>query len=208
MIGLVSFQQPAPEPGLLASLGWVDLTALAILIVFFILGLFRGFVWQISRILTLVTAYVVAGVYGETIAGSLRKMVSGINEDLAVYIAYFAVFVIVLIVVSVIAYFLEKLVDRTGLSFYNRLGGGVLGVVTGAALVLALLFGVFAFFGAGSNIVEAARRSHSMTVSQRTLTALGDMVPAKVLEVFGLQQPAEDPAPGPGPGERNGERPR
>jgi membrane protein required for colicin V production len=192
MISLVPPQQPALEPGLLASLGWVDLTALAILIVFLVLGLFRGFVWQISRILTLVVAYVVAGVYGETIAGSLRRMISGINEDLALYIAYFAVFVVVLIVVSVIAYFLEKLVDRTGLSFYNRIGGGVLGVVTGAALVLALLFAVFAFFGAGSGVVDAARRSHSMTVSQRTLTALGDMVPAKVREVFGLDEPRED----------------
>jgi membrane protein required for colicin V production len=198
MTGSVLAQQPALQPGILASLGWVDLTALAILIVFLILGLFRGFVWQVSRILTLVVAYVVAGVYGETIAGSLRKMISGINADLALYIAYFAVFVVVLIVVSVIAYFIEKLVDRTGLSFYNRLGGGVLGVVTGAALVLALLFAIFAFFGAGSSVVEAARRSHSMTVSQRTLGALGDMVPAKVREVFGLA-----PAP-----EQTGERPR
>ena len=48
-----------PEPGLLATLGWVDLTALAILLVFFVLGLFRGFVWQAGRIATLLVAYLV-----------------------------------------------------------------------------------------------------------------------------------------------------
>lgn len=195
----IAVQQPTVDPGLLASLSWVDLTALAILIVFLVLGLFRGFVWQVSRMLTLVVAYVVAGVYGETIAGQLRKMVSGVNEDLALYIAYFAVFVVVLIVVSVIAYFLEKLVDRSGMGFYNRIGGGALGVATGAALVLALLFAVFAFFGADSNVVEAARSSHSMRFSQRALSALGDVVPAKVREVFGL------PA---GEAPESGERPR
>lgn len=182
----LALQQPATSSGLLASLSWVDLTALAVLIVFFVLGLFRGFVWQVSRMLTLAVAYVVAGVYGETIAGSLRKMVSGINEDLSLYIAYFAVFVVVLIVVSVVAYFLEKLVDRSGMGFYNRVGGGALGVVTGAALVLALLFAVFAFFGSESGVVEAARSSHSMRWSQKALSALGDVVPTKVREVFGL----------------------
>ena len=193
---LATVQQPTVEPGLLASLGWVDLTAIAVLIVFFILGLFRGLVWQVSRILTLVAAYVVAGAYGETIAGSLRKMVSGINDELSLYIAYFAVFIVVLVIVSVIAYFFEKLIDRSGMSFYNRVGGGVLGVVTGAALVLALLFAVFAFFGTESNVVEAARRSHSMRFSQQALTALGEVVPAQVREVFGLGDPApESPTP-------------
>ena len=126
-------RSPAVEIDVLQSLGWVDITALVILLAFFVLGLFRGLVWQLSRILTLIVAYLMAGLYGHLVAARISGWFGeNVPESLPLYISYVFVFLGVLVVISVIAYFLEKLVNRTGLSFYNRLGGGILGVGTGA----------------------------------------------------------------------------
>ena len=183
-----------PEPGLLATLGWVDLTALAVLLVFLVLGLFRGFVWQASRIATLVIAYVVAGLYGQKVADRIGTWFGEeAPANLPLYISYFFVFLVVLIIVSIIAYFLEKLVTKTGLTFYNRVGGGLLGIGTGACVVLAMLAVIMMFFTSGSGIVQAAETSRSMTVSKRALEMFGKAIPEPVLEVFGLKPEAEDP---------------
>ena len=192
-------QTPPADPGLIAELGWIDLTALAILLVFFVLGLFRGFVWQLSRIVTLVVAYGAAGMYGGAIAEHMGGWFSeGTDPRLPLYIAYFCVFVAVLVVASLLALLLERLVRASGLSFYNRLGGGLLGVGTGGCVVLAMLAAIVFFFGTNSSIAEAARSSRSMQVGRRTLELLGDAVPEPVRESFGIETQGEpDPAGSP-----------
>ena len=52
----------------LQSLEWVDQTTLGVLLVFFVLGLFKGLIWQVSRIGILVAAYVVSGRFGNALA--------------------------------------------------------------------------------------------------------------------------------------------
>lgn len=186
-----------PDPGLIASLSWIDLTALAIMLVFFILGLFRGFVWQASRILTLVVAYIAAGLYGQVVADRITGWFGpSAPESLPLYISYFFVFLAVLIVISIIAHFLEKLISKTGLSFYNRVGGGVLGVGTGACVVLALLAVVMMFCASGSGIVQAAATSKSMNFSKTALRMMGEVVPEPVLDVFGMIPERSEPLDG------------
>ncbi|MEM7199345.1 MAG: CvpA family protein [Planctomycetota bacterium] len=193
-----------PQSEVLASLSWIDLTALAIVLVFFVLGIFRGFVWQFSRILTLVLAYFAAGRWGNPIAARIDAwFTEGVDPRLPLYIAYFGVFVVALVLVSLLTLLLQKLVYSTGLSFYNRLGGGVLGLGTGACVVLALLAAVLMFFANGSEVVQAAQSSKSMELSQRALDVLGDLVPAEVREVFGMAAPPEAP-PGTGAGTGTG----
>lgn len=183
-----------PDAGILANLGMIDLTAIAILLVFFILGLFRGFVWQMSRIVTLILAYVAAGMYGSEVAIRIDSWFpENSPEQLPMYIAYFCVFLVVLVIVSLVAFFVEKFVNRTGLSFYNRIGGGLLGIATGACVVLAVLAAIVMFLSTGSDVVRAAHSSRSMKVSQRTLEVFNTVVPAPVLEAFGVTPP--DPAP-------------
>ena len=180
-------QTSSPDPGILGSLGLIDLTAIAILVVFFVLGLFRGFVWQMSRILTLVMAYVAAGVYGHEVAAKIGEWFpSNTSNELPLYVAYFTVFLIVLVLISLLASFLERLLEESGLSMLNRVGGGVLGLGTGAFVVVGLLAGLLMFTAEDSTAVAAAQRSRSMDVSRRTIEVLGDVVPPPVREVFGL----------------------
>lgn len=177
----------------LQSLSWVDHTALGVLLVFFVIGLFKGLIWQVSRIAILVVAYVVSGRYGNTVAEMLAGQTAapatpggttGAGET-TIYLAYVLLFLAVLIVLSLLAMLVQKLAAKAGLSFFDRLGGGVLGVATGACVVLFGLFVVNMFFR-GSQLALAAESSHSLRLGKRAIDWLGDKVPDDLRQVFQL----------------------
>lgn len=176
-------------------LGWVDRTALAVLAVFFVIGLFKGLIWQVSRVLILVVAYVVAGRFGQPFGEFLARTPAvgghpGASQadtpETTLYLAYVLVFLGVLVVLSLLAILLQKLAAKAGLSFFDRLGGGVFGIATGGCVVLFLLFVVHMFFQ-GSQLAAAARESHSLRLSRRAIESMGSAVPDELRQVFALQ---------------------
>lgn len=197
----------------LQTVTWVDHTALGVLLVFFVLGLFKGLIWQVSRIAILVAAYVVAGRFGADVANALSRPPlaspapahaaspaaelvpvvpnpaagTGVQApaETTLYLAYVLLFLAVLVVLSFGALLLQKLATKAGLGFFDRLGGGVLGVATGACVVLFGLFVVHMFFR-GSQLAMAAEGSHSLRLSKRAIDWLGPRVPDELREVFAL----------------------
>lgn len=192
----------APAAGFadaLQNLGWVDVTALSLLAVFFVVGLFKGFLWQVSRVGILVVAYAAAASFGADLAQVLLDLTSsgpeppnGERQSTAFYVACVLIFLAVLIALSLFALLLQKLVKKAGMTFYDRLGGGLVGVGTGAVVVVFLLALVFMFFPKG-HVAEAAGRSHSLDLSRRLVDQLGPVVPAGLQ---GLFAPPAGPQPG------------
>jgi membrane protein required for colicin V production len=208
-------QEPAPPASSellqqLQTLSWVDHTALGVVLVFFVLGLFKGLIWQVSRVAILVCAYVVSGRFGGQIADWLapgEAPAPGVEpqpaSETTIYLAYVLLFLAVLIVLSLLAMLLQKLAAKAGLSFFDRVGGGLVGVATGACVVLFGLFVVNMFFRE-SQIAHAAEGSHSLRLSKRAIDWLGDKVPDDLRSVFALQplqplQPALRQPPGENP---------
>lgn len=190
---MIAFQAPtessaAPVIASLQALGWVDLTALGVILVFFVMGLFKGLIWQVSRIVILISAYFVAGQFGHDVAAMLGASppasVPGVETTL--YVAYCLLFVGVLIVLSLLAILIRKLAHKAGLGFFDRLGGGVLGVATGACVVLAGVFGVNMFFPQ-SELARAAGGSHSMRFSQQAIDMLGERVNPDLRAVLNIE---------------------
>lgn len=177
----------------LQTLGWVDTTALGVLLVFFVLGLFKGLIWQVSRIGILVAAYVVAGRHGGDVADWLARPADAEAATAAgmepatttIYLAYCLLFVAVLIVLSLLAIVVQKLAVKAGLGFYDRLGGGLLGVATGGCVVLFVVFFVHMFFR-GSQLADAVESSHSSRMSRVAVDWLGPRVPPELRQVFAL----------------------
>jgi len=176
----------------LASLTWVDHTALAVLLVFFVMGLFKGLIWQVSRIGILAAAYVVSCRFGNDLAALFARTpaVGGdatapAPTETTLYLAYVLLFLAVLVALSLLAIVLQRLADKAGLTFFNRLGGGLVGVGTGGAVVLFVLFVVHMFF-AGSPLAEAAERSYARRYSRQALDLLGPRVPDELRAVFDL----------------------
>jgi membrane protein required for colicin V production len=178
----------------LQALNWVDHTALGVLLVFFVLGLFKGLVWQVSRIAILAAAYVVSGRFGNELAAAMAgtaevppgtAATAAAPADTTIYLAYVLLFLAVLIVLSLLAIVVQRLIAKAGLTFFDRLGGGVLGVATGACVVLFGLSVVNMFFRQ-SHLAMAAEHSQSLRLSKRAIDLFGDRVPDELREVFAL----------------------
>lgn len=176
----------------LATMTWVDHTALAVLLVFFVIGLFKGLIWQVSRIGILAAAYVVSCRFGSDLAAMFARTpaVGGdasaaAPTETTLYLAYVLLFLAVLVALSLLAIVLQRLADKAGLTFFNRLGGGLVGVGTGGAVVLFALFVVHMFF-AGSPLAQAAERSHARRWSRQAIDLLGPRVPDELRAVFDL----------------------
>ena len=213
-VNLLAQDGPAAVPATdllqqLQTLSWVDHTALGVMLVFFVLGLFKGLIWQVSRIAILVAAYVIAGRFGNNVARLLSPAAAPVHGpnppgtladgglagvpgaggegpgDTTIYLAYVLVFVAVLVVLSLLAILLQKLAAKAGLSFFDRLGGGVFGVATGACVVLFGLSVVYMFFR-DSQLAIAAESSHSLRLTKRAVDLLGDRVPDELRGVFAL----------------------
>lgn len=192
-------QDPAAHSDLVnqtQNLQWVDITALSVLTVFFIIGLWKGFVWQTSRIAILGVAYFVAGRLGPGLGDRLlhwlvEPPLTSQQQETALYIAYVLLFLVVLVLLSLLALLLQDLIKRAGLSFFDRLGGGFVGVATGGCVVLFLLSVVF-MFAPQSHVAQAAETSHAMQLSARAVDWCGKVMPDEVRRVFNLK-PLREP---------------
>ena len=191
------------DPGFvhqLESVGWVDRTALAVLVVFFAIGIFKGLIWQVSRVAILLVAYVVSGRFGAEVGAWLARtpVVGGTapapgspdavpieTPETTLYLAYVLLFLAVLVTLSLTAMLLQKLASKAGLGFFDRLGGGVVGVATGAGVVLFGLFVVNMFFR-GSHLADAAQTSHALRLSRDAVDWLGETVPDDLRTVISL----------------------
>ncbi len=191
----------------LQHLGWVDHTALAVLLVFFVLGLFKGLIWQVSRIGILVVAYVAAGRFGGTVGewfartpavGGTAQQAPADAPETTLYLAYVLIFLVVLVALSLLAMLIHRLAQKAGLGFFDRLGGGLLGIATGACVVLFGLFVVNMFFS-GSQLASAAETSHALRISQRAIDLLGEGVPDELRTVIALAPLHTPVAPKPSP---------
>lgn len=222
-----SVQAPAPAPVVtsvpdpgnevvtaLQNLGWVDITALSVLGVFFVIGLFKGFVWQVSRVAILVVAYGLAAHFGQAGADLLlsathqgpEPATQG-QQETAFYVACVLIFLVVLVVLSLLSLLLQKFVKTAGLTFFDRLGGGVVGVATGGCVVLFLLTAVLMFFPR-SEIAAAADDSYSLRLSRKAIDMLEGALPHELTRIFREAEqdlvphdPAHLPGEG-GPGDR------
>lgn len=169
---------------LLSSLSWIDITSMVLIAVFGVMGLVRGLVWQISRLASLVIGYIAAVRYAEDVAAWLINWFKIEDHALAVYIAYAVIFVAVLVLLSVITGLLRKLLHKSGLTFVDRMGGWLFGLVTGAAVIIVALTLIFAFAPKGSEIVHEVQASHSAKYAGRIVNKFDQYLPEDIRKLF------------------------
>jgi membrane protein required for colicin V production len=119
------------------QLGWVDIALLAVFLLSALVGLWRGFIFEIVSLLGWVVAFILANTLGPLLADYIPVGESH-NPQLGLWIAYVAVFVLVLLLCTLFARMLRALIAATPLSFVDHLLGGVFGVVRGAVILVAV----------------------------------------------------------------------
>ena len=137
-------------PNLDLQLGWVDIVLLAVFLLSALVGLWRGFVFEIMSLLGWVVAFILANTLGPLLADYI-PLGDGHDPQLRLWIAYGLVFLLVLILCTLFARMLRALIAATPLSFIDHLLGGAFGVVRGAVILVAVGMLVTLSPYAGSN---------------------------------------------------------
>ena len=119
------------------GLGWIDIALLAVFALSALVGLWRGFVFEIVSLLGWVVAFILASTLGLPLAKYIP--LGGPNDvQLRLWVAYVAVFVLVLVTCTLLARLLRALISATPLSFVDHLLGGLFGMVRGAMILVAV----------------------------------------------------------------------
>ena len=117
------------------QLGWVDIALLAVSGLSVLVGLWRGFVFEIVSLLGWLVAFVIANSAGPFLADFVPVASS---PEVKLWIAYIVVFVVILITCTLLACMLRALVAATPLSFVDHLLGGVFGAARGVLVCVVV----------------------------------------------------------------------
>ncbi len=119
-----------------------DFAVIAILLVSFLLGIWRGLVYEVLSLLGWPIAFVVSKIYG----GSMVTLLSDISfmqtvpEVSRVGIAYALIFIATLLVWGVLVWLIARLVKAVGLGAIDKVLGGLFGLLRGGLILLVLVW--------------------------------------------------------------------
>lgn len=121
---------------MIAGLGWVDWALLAVLVVSVLVGLWRGFVFELMSLLGWVVAWIAAQWFAADLARHLPIGTPGSALQLAV--AFVLCFLGALIVWALIARLVRLMLHATPLSAVDRVLGAGFGLLRGGVLLLVI----------------------------------------------------------------------
>lgn len=119
-------------------MSWLDIVLGVILGFFLIRGLARGIVREIVDISAVLATLVLASRYGELLGGEIAQAL-GWDPKLASLVGFISIALGVAIVAYAINFVWGRLGSVTPLSFFDKLGGALVGLAKASLLILAFL---------------------------------------------------------------------
>jgi membrane protein required for colicin V production len=121
-------------------MNWVDIVVALILLLFFIAGIRKGLIREVSGLVSIIAAFIL-GITGAPIWSDIMVDRLKIPPSVATLVAFILIFILVFILVRALGNLLFKVVRATPLDALDRLGGGFIGTVKGALIIsLVLVF--------------------------------------------------------------------
>ncbi len=119
-------------------MNWLDIVISIILGYFLLKGLTRGIVREVVDITAILLTLILAGRYG-SILGERITADFGWDPSVGSLVGFVAIAIGVAIVASAVSFLWSKLGSLTPLSFFDKVGGAVVGAVKATILILVLL---------------------------------------------------------------------
>jgi membrane protein required for colicin V production len=123
------------------------------------IGLAKGLIWQAATILGLVVGFIVA----KHLYPHLAEKISLITDSptMVQIIAFIGIWLMVPIVFSLISALLTKIVDAASLGCFNRLLGGVLGMIK-YIFFIGIIIHVFDYFDTENRLLSLEKKEASV----------------------------------------------
>jgi len=164
---------------LLDEIGWVDWTLLSVLVISVVIGLVRGFIYELMSFAGWIVAWFAAQWFAPELAPQLPVGVPGSAGNHAA--AFALCFLAAIIVWSLVARLLRMLLHATPLSLADRALGAGFGLLRGGVLLLALATVVKLTPAAQS---EPWRESRGTVWLNTAMQGLKPLLPAQVAEML------------------------
>jgi membrane protein required for colicin V production len=127
-------------------MNWLDIVIIVALIIPTFLGLMLGLAKMVLSLAGIIVGVILASNFYEELAGVLT-FVS--NQNIANIIAFIIILVGVILLAILAAILLRAILRAMTLGWVDRVGGAILGFVTGAIVISAILASIVKFFGPG-----------------------------------------------------------
>lgn len=115
---------------------WLDLAVLLVLLLSIAWGVWRGLMRELFAVLGWIIAFLAANLLAGPLAAEVPEAIKSPEMRLAA--AFGVVFVAALFLVALVGLLLSKIVSAVGLLVFDRVLGGVFGIVRTLLIVLAL----------------------------------------------------------------------
>ncbi len=202
MIYAFQTTDPAAVPasgfgGLFSGTPWIDLVGMGIVLLFFILGLRHGLVWQVTRLIGMLVAVTLARSLSPEFVPQVESALS-LPTKACQGIVWFLVFLATLLITAGIGLIGRRALEAVHLGPMDRMGGGVAGAATGVILhcaVLVLLTSVGTTEWATSTLRGSASASMLDNLSRKSHLLLDAHAAERIMEPWGqsydMQRAAE-----------------
>lgn len=136
-----------------------DLIIIILLALFVLNGFRHGFISEISSIIALLLGLYLAFFFSDVTAEFLTEIV-GISGKYLGLVAFVVTLLLVMALVLSLGKAVEKLTETFMLGFFNRLAGGVFGLMKGM-LILSLLLMLFNYLKITDHVISKQKRDES-----------------------------------------------
>lgn len=118
----------------------LDIGILTVASIFFIRGLFRGFVHELITIAGLILGYIISITYLSLLTGLILNFFPTFPESVVKLVSFFLLFVGTNLLLRLAANILTKTLKVAMLGWLNRLFGGLLGMLKGVIILGIIVF--------------------------------------------------------------------
>lgn len=160
-------------------MNWVDVVIVGIIFLSALVGLARGLIREAMSLVVWLSAIGVGYLLHKGVAEALTPYIAQPTVRLAA--AFVGIVLLVLIVGAILSALLNALIEKTGLTWIDRLFGGVFGAARGLVLVAMAVF-----LAALTPMVDEPwwKESGTIPLCQNTAAWLLGLVPAEIQDQF------------------------
>ena len=118
----------------------LDLGIIIIVSIFFVRGVFRGFVFELVTVIGLILGYIISITYLSLLAGYILTFFPSLPESAINIVSFFLLFIGTNLLLRLVSKIITKTLKFAMLGWLNRILGGVLGILKSIIVMSILVF--------------------------------------------------------------------